>query len=91
MSLRRQGGGILDPDILVKAWRKICREVGVKYRLHDLRHHHATALIEAGVHIKAIQARLGHTSASLTMKVYAHVSLGMDKEAADAYARAVSC
>ena len=83
-------GGILDPDILTKAWRKVCREAGVKYRLHDLWHHHATALIEAGVHIKKVQSRLSHSSPLLTMKVYAHVTPGMDEDAAEAYARAMS-
>ena len=83
-------GGLLDPDILTKTWQSICQQMGVKYRLHDLRHHHATALIESGVHIKAVQARLGHSSPSLTMAVYAHVSPGLDREAAEAYARAMS-
>jgi integrase len=83
-------GGLLDPDILTRTWQGLCREVGVKYRLHDLRHAHATTLIEAGAHIKAVQARLGHSSPSLTMAVYAHVSPGMDQDAADAYARAMS-
>ena len=83
-------GGLLDPDILTKTWIRICKAQGVKYRLHDLRHHHATALIENGVHIKAVQNRLGHSSPSLTMKVYAHVSPQMDKEAADVYDRAMA-
>ena len=82
-------GGLLDPDILTKTWHRLCRELGVKYRLHDLRHSHATTLIETGVHIKTVQNRLGHSSPSLTMAVYAHVSPGMDKEAAEAYAEAM--
>ncbi|MCH7745954.1 MAG: tyrosine-type recombinase/integrase, partial [Chloroflexi bacterium] len=49
-----------------------------------------TALIEAGVHIKTVQNRLGHSSPALTMAVYAHVSPGLDKEAANAYAKAMS-
>ena len=83
-------GGILDPDKLTNTWRRIRRDIGVQHRLHDLRHHHATALIEAGVHIKAVQARLGHSSPSFTLAVYSHVTPGMDKEAADAYAKAMS-
>ena len=83
-------GRLLDPDILTKTWQQVCREAGVKYRLHDLRHAHATTLIEAGTHIKTVQNRLGHSSPSLTMQVYAHVSPGMDKEAAEAYANAMS-
>ena len=83
-------GGILDPGTLSKSWQRLCKREGMKYRLHDLRHHHATALIENGVHIKAVQNRLGHSSPSLTMKIYAHVSPQMDKEAAEAYDRAMA-
>jgi len=83
-------GGLNDPDSITKTWRRLCREAGVRCRLHDLRHHHASALIEAGVHIKAIQTRLGHSSPSLTMSVYSHVTPGMDKAAAEAYADAMN-
>ena len=83
-------GRLLDPDILTKTWQRIRRDAGVKYRLHDLRHAHATTLIEAGTHIKTVQNRLGHSSPSLTMAVYAHVSPDMDKEAANAFASAMS-
>ena len=82
-------GGLLDPDTLTRAWQRIRRQIGVECRLHDLRHAHATTLIEAGVHIKAVQARLGHSSPSLTMAVYAHVSPQMDKDAAQAYSEAM--
>jgi hypothetical protein len=37
--------------------------------------------------IRAVQARLGHSSPSFTMAVYAHVSPQMDKDAAQAYAK----
>jgi len=83
-------GRLIDPDILTKAWKRLCRSQGVRYQLRDLRHHHATALIEAGVHIKTVQNRLGHSSPNLTMSVYAHVSPGMDREAAEAYAKAMN-
>ena len=82
-------GGLLDPDTLTKAWQRIRQQIGVECRLHDLRHAHATTLIEAGVHIKAVQARLGHSSPSFTLAVYAHVSPQMDKDAAEAYAMAM--
>ena len=47
-------------------------------------------LIEAGLHIKAVQARLGHSSPSLTMAVYAHVTPGMDRDAADVFDQAMA-
>jgi integrase len=82
-------GKLLDPDLLSKNWIRLCKQAGVKYRLHDLRHAHATTLIESGVHIKAVQTRLGHSSPSLTMKVYSHVSPQMDDAAADAFEAAM--
>jgi len=83
-------GKLLDPDILTRTWRQVCREVGVKYRLHDLRHAHITTLIEAGVHVKIIQSRAGHASPAFTLAKYGHVMPGMDAAAAEAYAQAMS-
>ena len=45
-------------------------------RLHDLRHTHASWLIEAGVNILAIQKRLGHTDIATTMGIYGHLAYG---------------
>ena len=82
-------GGLLDPDHLTRSWRHVCREVGVKCRLHDLRHAHITTLIEAGVHVKIIQSRAGHASPGFTLAKYGHVMPGMDTAAAEAYAKAM--
>lgn len=43
-------------------------------RLHDLRHSHATILINGGVPISAVSQRLGHSSINMTLKVYTHVT-----------------
>ncbi|WP_448613344.1 tyrosine-type recombinase/integrase [Modestobacter sp. URMC 112] len=42
-------------------------------RFHDLRHFYASALIGAGLHPKAIQARLGHATIAETMDTYGHL------------------
>lgn len=49
---------------------------------HDLRHTHVALCIEAGVHVKTIQARLGHASISTTMNIYGHLLDGVDEAAA---------
>jgi integrase len=54
-------------------------------RLHDLRHTHATLLLSAGKPVKVVSERLGHSSAVVTMTVYAHVLPGGQREAADAF------
>jgi len=40
---------------------------------HDLRHSHASALINAGVPLAKIQRRLGHESISTTVNTYGHM------------------
>ncbi len=51
------------------------KESGVKrIRLHDLRHSHASLLIEMGFSPLAIAERLGHERIETTMNTYAHLS-----------------
>ena len=50
------------------------KKSGVKrIRLHDLRHSHATMLINAGVNIVAVSKRLGHSDINQTLKTYTHL------------------
>lgn len=59
-------------------------------RLHDLRHTHATILLTAGVPVHVVSQRLGHTSAVITLQVYAHVVPGSQPDAADLFARIIA-
>lgn len=43
----------------------------IKIRFHDLRHTYATILLSKGVPIKYVQEQLGHSSAKMTLDVYA--------------------
>ncbi|UKS54912.1 tyrosine-type recombinase/integrase [Exiguobacterium acetylicum] len=54
-----------------------------RIRIHDLRHTHATLLLEQGVHPKVVQERLGHASYTITMDLYSHVSVKLHHEAAE--------
>lgn len=54
-----------------------------RIRLHDLRHTWATLALEAGVHVKVVSERLGHSSSVITLDTYSHVSAGMASDAAD--------
>ena len=54
--------------------KKHCRLAGVKkIRLHDLRHSHASLLIELGFSALLVSERLGHESVSTTLDIYAHL------------------
>lgn len=41
---------------------------------HGFRHTHCSLLLEAGVPIKEVQERLGHSDIKTTMNIYAHVT-----------------
>jgi integrase len=47
-----------------------------------LRHGHATAALEAGVPMKVVSERLGHSGIAITSDVYSHVTAATDLAAA---------
>lgn len=59
---------------LRKAMSRYQQEAGIKYiRLHDLRHSHASLLIERGYSPLLIAQRLGHENVETTLRTYAHL------------------
>jgi integrase len=50
-------------------------------RLHDLRHTMATCMLRAGVHVKVVSERLGHSTVSITLDTYSHVLPTIQREA----------
>lgn len=52
-------------------------------RWHDLRHTHASLLIEAGWSPKRVQLRMGHASFQVTMDIYGHLWDGDDADRLD--------
>ncbi len=51
-------------------------------RPHDLRHTHATLMLQEGVHPKIVSERLGHSSIQITLDTYSHVLPNLQSEAA---------
>lgn len=65
-------------------WSKFLKTNGFPHmRFHDLRHLSATILIAAGVPVKSVSARLGHTQISTTLDIYADALESVDRAAAD--------
>lgn len=57
-----------------RAMKRICERAGVKeITFHELRHTHATLMLEMNEHIKIVQQRLGHVKAETTVNIYSHV------------------
>ena len=57
------------------------------FRFHDIRHTHATLLLEDGVDTKIVSERLGHSSPAFTAATYQHILPPMQDKAADAIDR----
>ncbi len=51
-------------------------------RFHDIRHAHASLMLQQGVHAKVISERLGHSGIGITMDTYGHLARGLQAEAA---------
>ena len=75
---------------LVQCQRALGDQAPPVIRLHDIRHVHATLLLQAGVPVKVVSERLGHATVMITLETYAHVMPGMQSEAAATFARLMS-
>ncbi len=53
-----------------------------RQRFHDLRHAHATLMLEDGEDLAVVSRSLGHTDLSTTAEVYAHLTPAMLERAA---------
>jgi integrase len=83
----RPDGQPTHPQLLSDGFQKLVHRSGLpRIRFHDLRHTHATLLLKAGVPIKVVSERLGHSTPGFTMATYQHVIPGMQGEAAQTFA-----
>lgn len=71
------------PDYPTRALSVIRERLGIKVRLHDLRHFMATQWLSGGVDVRTVAGRLGHSKPSMTLNVYSHFMPDVDKDAAD--------
>lgn len=80
----RADGEVHSPLALTYEFARFVRQLKdlPQVRFHDLRHSHATQLLETGIHPKIAQERLGHSSISVTLDLYSHVVESMQDEAA---------
>lgn len=76
-------GGALRYQSAQEKWDKYCQQAGVDCSLHQLRHAHATELVNDGVSLATIRKRLGHKHIQTTLR-YAQLS----DDVADAEIRA---
>lgn len=77
-------GGFYTASSIADILSRFCRRNAIPvFRMHQIRHLHATMLFAAGWHPKDIQERLGHASVSITMDTYTEYIPSRDKNIAD--------
>ena len=73
------------PSTVSRAWGDFAGKIGLpEVTFHNLRHSHASQLIDAGVDIVTISRRLGHAKPDITLRIYAHLFRESDAKAAAA-------
>ncbi len=75
-------GRPLHPDTWTQRFRRLAAKLGVRCRLHDLRHFVATQAVAAGVPVRTVSGRLGHANPSTTHNIYSHFIEASDRDAA---------
>ena len=83
-------GEPLNPMALTRVYQSFAKRLGLQgARLHDLRHFHASVMLQNGASLLLVSRRLGHASVATTGDVYGHLMPGAQKEAANAFAKAM--
>jgi integrase len=78
-------GRPINPSNVRRNQRRIMLRAGVsELTTHDLRHTAATTMLLAGVPVKIVSEKLGHSSVTITMDLYSHVLPDMQDQAAAA-------
>ena len=82
-STQRIGDPLTVAHIAEREFDSLIKKAGVpRIKFHGLRHTSATLALEAGVSVKIVAHRLGHSKTSITLDLYGHVLPGAAKEAA---------
>ena len=80
----RENGEPLNPSWVTHVFQRLAAEAGLPpIRFHDLRHTSASLALVAGVPIKVVSHRLGHSTTAITADLYTHVVPEVARGAAD--------
>jgi integrase len=76
-------------DWLQERWKRLMTKLGLSFRPYDLRHLHATTLLERGVPLPFVSQRLGHANSQTTANTYSHLRSGESAKLASIFADAL--
>jgi integrase len=71
------------PDGVTHRFQQLAARLGVRARLHDLRHFMVTQLVAGGVDWRTVSGRAGHADGHMTLGTYAHFQQAQDRHAAE--------
>jgi integrase len=78
------------PMTLVRDWHLLLESIGLpRVPFHTARHTAATLMLSSGVSPRVAAERLGHSTVSITLDRYSHVTESLRKDAAMAIDRAL--
>jgi integrase len=76
-------GEPLHPERFSRDFDPAVQRLGLpRIPLHGLRHSWASLALQAGIHPKVVQERLGHATVGITLDIYSHVAPAMQSNAA---------
>jgi integrase len=76
------GRSAISPDGISHRFQELAADLGVRARLHDLRHFMVTQLVAGGVDWRTVSGRAGHADGHMTLATYAHFQAAQDRQAA---------
>jgi len=82
-SQRADGSKPASPDGVTHRFQQLATRLGVRARLHDLRHFMVTQLVAGGVDWRTVSGRAGHADGHMTLGTYAHFQQAQDRQAAE--------
>jgi integrase len=90
MVFAQETGETVNPHGVNSLFARFIKQQGLPHiRFHDLRHTHATILLQMGYNPKIVAERLGHASVRTTLDVYSHVTEPMKKDLSEQFTSAM--
>jgi integrase len=77
------GSAAISPDGISHRFQELAAQLGLRARLHDLRHFMVTQLVAGGVDWRTVSGRAGHADGHMTLATYAHFQQAQDRQAAE--------
>jgi integrase len=84
------GSAAISPDGVSHRFQELAAQLGVRARLHDLRHFMVTQLVAGGVDWRTVSGRAGHADGHMTLATYAHFQQAQDRQAAELMERLIA-